>query len=551
MYRVVPSPGAPDECEGPGAVLLGETPLSLTPEKGLKPGPQPFCVEADAFAPQRVTVDVRSSGPTKRDPITLVPLARIHFNWDPSCPYRVPPASISVKIDRGQPTAYPHFPPDSIAIPPGPHDVAFIAEGFAQRRVRIQVGPPGSAEVQESICLDPTAYLSVHGRKGVHPLDGLYLQVSTKDEVILWRGAAPSGTDEIRVPLRPTDRGAIDPGISVSVFADDRYRVLLPRAAIAIRRLDDDAAGNPSLAVWIEMPSAPVPGNVDRAAMRRTCLDTSEPNPMYCAGEAYLRVDADHQDLASGDTRKLLVAGCGLDDIASCAPLAPRTPVSTAPKGLTAEEVLATACEEPAQKLRWLACLRVRQPDKPGGEFLYFDGNVPTPPQPSTSLGVDGGLRVMTVETIDPRPATVVSVTFPFVLFSPTHWFGVGAGLRPLEIAVVPAQTASGSPRGYFALGGTGIEALLAVKIGDRVRFDLVGFMAGYFNASASTVGGHLSVSVALNADAQRQHFISAYGGVLGVPQIVEVGGEGVPEGRAVRPCAGIGYMFAFTDKNN
>src|SRR5262249_28734996 len=95
----------------------------------------------------------------------------------------------------------------------------------------------------------------------------------------------------------------------------------------------------------------------------------------------------------------------------------------------------------------WLACVRLRQRDRPGVEFLYPDDIHPyTSPLAHRFARIETGARTRVSSTLAARPGALGALTAP-LMFLPTRNLAVGGGISvPYDVAVLPARTAAGAP---------------------------------------------------------------------------------------------------------
>ncbi|WP_437762091.1 hypothetical protein WMF27_01220 [Sorangium sp. So ce281] len=541
VFRI---PAALEGCQSAEGRSLGRTPLTLTPKNGLRSGTQKFCLKAAGFGPTPVSVKVAPSGLTRPPPVTLAPFVRVKLRWDPACAYSSPPEWILIVPEASDAKVEPWrapFPTDPMPLPQGDHRFAVSADEFKKKEITVTVGAPGGPDLDAPICLEPATSVTIRNGEKKHPLDGLFIQLVNHEKRVLWSGEAPVGSKSVEVPVRPRDVE------DIWVFADRAYTRRVPeqhvgrqhgrtgKAEKSIRSAEELARWE----VWLDLRSGEKEGAANRKSVRKSmtkkCLDRENSyGGQYCASEAYLRVHKDHVNPSSAKVLELLRAGCLKGDIASCAAMP--SPDAGALVKLDAQ------CQQGTADLSWLACVRRRQGSRPGSEFLYID-SIADPYEFETTLDLSfGGATALTVQG---RPGLVQWAELGFVVF-PTELFGIKFALRPIDIAVLPAQSESGRPRGYFGLAGAGLELGASVNAAPSVRLDLAGFVTGYYTASASSAGGYLDVNVFIpTMDDEFFLQLRARGGLARFPQFTSIrDDERVPQGGAVRPFVGLGVNW-------
>ncbi|WP_437531147.1 hypothetical protein WME79_01235 [Sorangium sp. So ce726] len=540
VFRI---PAALEGCQSAEGRSLGRTPLTLSPKNGLRSGTQKFCLKAAGFGPTPVSVKVAPSGLTRSPPVTLAPFVRVKLRWDPVCAYPSPPEWVLIVPEASDAKVEPSrapFPPDPMPLPQGDHRFVVSADEFKKKEITVTVGAPGGPDLDAFICLEPETSVTIRNGEKKHPLDGLFIQLVNRETRVLWSGEAPVGSKSVEVPVRPRD---VD---DIRVFADRDYTLRVPEQHVGRQhgrtgKAEKSMQSAEELArweVWLDLRSEKKEGNANhkliRKSMTKKCLDRENHDGEYCASEAYLRVHKDHVNPSGAKVLELLRAGCRKGDIASCAAMP--SPDAGALVKLDAQ------CQQGKADLSWLACVRRRQGSRPGSAFLYLD-RVADPYEFETTLELSfGGATALTVQG---RPGLVQWAELGFVVF-PTELFGIKFALRPLDIAVLPAQSESGRPRGYFGLAGAGLELGASVKAAPSVRLDLAGFVTGYYTASASSAGGYLDLNVSIpTTDDEFFLQLRARGGLARFPQFTSIrDDERVPQGGAVRLFVGLGVNW-------
>lgn len=522
-------------CVRDGEALLGETPVTLSVDKGIRAGHQTFCLEADGFAPTLVEVEVAASGVTRPEPIKLASYGRVVFAWRETCPYRIPPEEWQLRVDGpgdGLPNSRrlrSRYPLDPLTLTPGDWTIDVSADDFEPGRVTVPMGPPGSDDQRVTVCLQPKASLAIGNKRSDHPLDGLFLRVARGDGKVIWQGEAPRGKARVDVPVRPEDVDAA----SVEVFADPAYRFQVPPAHV----LEESAGGNNAVRQYqLDLQVAiEAGGALDRSKMTSDCL---KGGTRYCASEAYLRVHVDRAAFDDRGVRDLLAAGCRAGELASCA---------AAPPDLAARR-LAPRCDklDAGTPDGWLLCMRERQPDVSPARFLML-GGVAVPDDrfdPTLDIGVGG----MTTLSFDRRPGAESWVRVPF-RYSFKRWLALEIALRLYDVGVVPAETSAGAARGYFALGGVGLEEALCLRPSKVVHFRIGAALAGFFTASASVAGGYADIAFDIPGPSDKSGAtvfeLALRGGVARYPRVLEVTtDEREPHGALTRGYAGLGFTW-------
>ncbi len=574
VYPVAAPRGSIDACQWAGPRPVGETPLTIRPDQGLHAGKQIFCFKLEGFAPATVTAIVGPSGLTTLDPVQLVPFARVAFEWSPGCSYRAAPEAVDLAFGEHE-SRHARLFPDSVPLPPGKYPVVFSAEGFKPNEVSVDVGHPGSPQARKSICLEPTARFTIRNERDRHPLDGLFLQVKNLvSKAVLWQGPAPVKDAAVEVPVRPSD---LKQSLDVSAFVDNLFNIEKPYIEVSVQ--GEPADGHVTEFVWIKFPEPTANEDLDRKRMTATCTDPRSSLPDYCAAEAYLRIHVDKSSITFEQAMPMLRKGCANHrDVASCAALVshagpaiikklhssdPSDPGGTwhalkelatrIPDLAAATNTLQEACKNPGASLRWLACLSVQQFDLPGDDLLYADDRLPTVSHSKADVTAEVAIRLEGYGIIAPRPGTFSSYVISVEGFLVPQ-LGVGGGIRlPYEWAALPAQTTKGAPDGYVGMADTGLDLIATYKPAGWVRFDLVGFIAGYYTKSASLRGGSIDVAFALARAAggsSAVHWLTFAGGIAAFPVLVEVTpGTRTPQGDVLQAFAGLGYLLAFPQK--
>jgi len=524
--------------------LLGETPLTLTREKGLKAGRQSYCLEAEGYGVATVDVDVAPTGMSEPPAIAMLPFAKVVFDWDPKCPYPIAPEVVTVQragaprwLKGLGPTKRP-FPAEGDPLPAGAYTYILGAEGFAERSFPVLVDKPGSPDKHVPVCLDPTREIGVVSPPDKHPLDGLFLRVTRADGREIYRGPAP-GRDAVKIRLRPTDEPVF------AVYADPAFARRVPEARVGAQR-DFERKG--VYIRWIDLEEKDVKDDKrHREAVRKACFGESGGDGGYCASEAYLLVHADGKKPDDGDVLKALQTGCRRQDARSCAalgsdePLVPGNPFAP----ISRQTILEGACRNGPADVAWLACMRLQQPSLPGSAFLTFAG-APALSKERASVNID--FRLFGGATLEARPGAVLWSSLAIRGF-PVPWFGVGGALRLTDVAVLPAATSRGEPRGYRALAGVGLEFLVALRPARWFDLDLSAFTSGYYTASASAAGGYAGATFNIPgpaSDRTPSYFhLTALAGLARFPRVVATGVEEREAlGGVVRGFAGLTFAW-------